>query len=1230
MEKTSENIFSVTKKAFKKNLKCYVTLKTFRIISSEIKDYLILEHHIYSILKALQPETNSLTYFGLYQGISTTNESFIMEKEDGLITLDDLIKAGKSFKYKEIMHHFKSLVKTLYVLQKNGISHRNISTKKIIVINYFNNISCKFFDFSLSSQLEPGINLISTDNLGEYSDEFSAPELSLFSNKVRGSYNPFLSDVYSLGLVILKMIDSFYSKKDVESGLLNDQNAFNEYPNLENLLKMMLAKDPLKRIDFVGLDEELNKLEIPDFDFEENIKEMIILYDCAQSQQERKRNKTKIGIKSLYEEHWELYIYCEENKFKEWSQYHLEKAWFYLQSLKSKRRSTSIMNDSSLNLSDSCSSSTQEKSFSFYLSEELECLKCLGSLYLKNENYNRSKEFFIGILLLFENKQNETLIEKNNYFLYKFHANGALGYIYQKLGDYSNAQNHYNEYMNILLKNNSKNVENLFLMEPFEKIGDFYFEKGDLLKAKENYKKGLKIKKQNFCQNKEFLISSYENLSKFYQKIGKYKNSLKYCNRSLKLLELSEFSEKNLLEKAKKFKELANIFEKNGDLIIAEENYIKSKIFFEEKGLTNNSHYISCLLDFGNFYLSRNEIKKAEEYLIFSHKLNKKIFGKKNLETAHSYDIIGNLFLQKQDRAKSYEKYMKAFEIRKELFGETSLITNISYMKLGEYYQIYQDFQKSEELFLKAYEISANLSQSPSFMLAESCISMGFLYQHIGNLAKAEEFMLKALLNYQQLYPKEHYELATCLNSLGVLYENFQDYNKAEENYLKSLDMKLKILGDVHPDVLGSYDNLGDLYELKGEFNKAEPYFRKSLKNCKRIFGEQNFNTSQAFNNLGIFYCKIGQLNKAEKYHLKALEIKTGLYGERHEEIANSLSNLGLLYQKLEDYEKAEKNLLEAGKIFLNLFGENNLKVANSYNNLSGLYQITNKLGLAEEFILKAKAIFNNIYGENHQTIADIFLSLANINFEKGETSKAEEYYQNHLKVLENLFGKDSKEIGEGFVKLAGFYEENENGSLAQEFYLKGLECFKKNEYQEECSIILNDLGLLSSKLGFFEKAEEFYQSSLKIREEIYGENHVNTAQIYNNLGLLYKNMDLFDKAELFYMKASIISIKLFGETHKDTATSFNNLAGLFFKKSDFEKAEGCYLKSIKILEEIFGEKNENTALIYNNLGALYGKMNRKEDAIVYGTKAYEVCSFLYGENNRTTKIFLCNLESYK
>src|ERR1700738_3226238 len=84
---------------------------------------------------------------------------------------------------------------------------------------------------------------------------------------------------------------------------------------------------------------------------------------------------------------------------------------------------------------------------------------------------------------------------------------------------------------------------------------------------------------------------------------------------------------------------------------------------------------------------------------------------------------------------------------------------------------------------------------------------------------------------------------------------------------------------------------------------------------------------------------------------------------------------------------------------------------------------------------------------------------------------------------------------------------------------------------QPETAAALNNLGILSKKIGDYAKAEPLYQEALRIRQKILGPEHPDTT----DLGELYEAMGEYTKAEPLFQEAFRIRQKVLGPEHPRT-----------------------------------------------------------------------------------------------
>ena len=165
-----------------------------------------------------------------------------------------------------------------------------------------------------------------------------------------------------------------------------------------------------------------------------------------------------------------------------------------------------------------------------------------------------------------------------------------------------------------------------------------------------------------------------------------------------------------------------------------------------------------------------------------------------------------------------------------------------------------------------------------------------------------------------------------------------------------------------------------------------------------------------------------------------------------------------------------------------------------------------------------------------------------------------------------------------------------------------------------------NNIGwVYYNSMGDYDKALEYYQNALKIREEKLGLEHPDTATSYNNIGLIYKKKGENNKALKYYELSLEVRKKVLGPDHPDTATSYDNIGGVYNSKDEYKKALEYYQNALKIREEKLGLEHPDTASSYNNIGLVYYAKGENGKALKYHKKAAAIREKVLGLDHPDT-----------
>ncbi|NEO41912.1 MAG: tetratricopeptide repeat protein [Moorea sp. SIOASIH] len=161
---------------------------------------------------------------------------------------------------------------------------------------------------------------------------------------------------------------------------------------------------------------------------------------------------------------------------------------------------------------------------------------------------------------------------------------------------------------------------------------------------------------------------------------------------------------------------------------------------------------------------------------------------------------------------------------------------------------------------------------------------------------------------------------------------------------------------------------------------------------------------------------------------------------------------------------------------------------------------------------------------------------------------------------------------------------------------------------------------------GKYSEAIPLAEKALEIRQEIWGEDHLDVATSLNNLALLYQSQGRYPEAEPLYEQALALTKKLFGQDHPDVATSLNNLAALYESQGRYREAEPLLREALALTKKLLGQDHPHVAESLNNLAALYESQGRYGEAEPLYRQALALRKKRLGEDHPDVAISLNNL----
>lgn len=175
--------------------------------------------------------------------------------------------------------------------------------------------------------------------------------------------------------------------------------------------------------------------------------------------------------------------------------------------------------------------------------------------------------------------------------------------------------------------------------------------------------------------------------------------------------------------------------------------------------------------------------------------------------------------------------------------------------------------------------------------------------------------------------------------------------------------------------------------------------------------------------------------------------------------------------------------------------------------------------------------------------------------------------------------------------------------------------------YKSVLAECYNTQGLINWIQGNDERALEYFNESLKLRNEDTGQNKktvAGIAAVYNNIGLVYSGFDL-EESLTYYEKALTIYKQIYTANHPALAVAYSNLGQIYRKQKVYNTSLVNYEKALAIWNERYIGPHPNKAFVYSSIAQVYQEKTEYTSALEYANKALVIYQQAYGEKHPNT-----------
>ncbi len=180
----------------------------------------------------------------------------------------------------------------------------------------------------------------------------------------------------------------------------------------------------------------------------------------------------------------------------------------------------------------------------------------------------------------------------------------------------------------------------------------------------------------------------------------------------------------------------------------------------------------------------------------------------------------------------------------------------------------------------------------------------------------------------------------------------------------------------------------------------------------------------------------------------------------------------------------------------------------------------------------------------------------------------------------------------------------------------KAIPVYEKANYQNRVADAYDKIAEAHRKNYNLNQALTYAKKSLALRQDIFGENHPETAYSYNSLGHSLKLQDQFKSALEYYQKALDIQLAAFGEKDYRVADCYHNIGNIYHLFAKYDKAQSFYNQALHIRLRFFGKKHHKIADSYIDIGTTYYHLAKNKEALQYYQNALAIIKVVFGDNS--------------
>ncbi|KAI2494374.1 hypothetical protein MHU86_20146 [Fragilaria crotonensis] len=200
------------------------------------------------------------------------------------------------------------------------------------------------------------------------------------------------------------------------------------------------------------------------------------------------------------------------------------------------------------------------------------------------------------------------------------------------------------------------------------------------------------------------------------------------------------------------------------------------------------------------------------------------------------------------------------------------------------------------------------------------------------------------------------------------------------------------------------------------------------------------------------------------------------------------------------------------------------------------------------------------------ECVADTLLSMGHCHLGQGDFDAALRCYEEALDIYRSLLGANSNKVAQAFHHVGVIYCERGEFDASMEIFKTSLKIKQANgmneNYDEKTAETLCWIGKVYRERDQPGKAKKYFDTARDAKEEIFGPDSLEVAEILHNIAVLHDDGHDFERSLRYYRKCLKIRRAALGDQHADVCDTISCIGNVYKSMGDVATALKVFRRS--------------------------------------------------------------------